>query len=145
MSRLIFVSIATVTFAIFTLAQQKSSQHNTTKVSSKFSQAANKALVAIGNSSNDDAVTRDPIVQQAFNDADAAAVSKPETEVMTRLTLLSATRPLLLSLLKHTPPESEQHQKASSDLDKTDGCITAMRKTLRGLSGEKPEECDGLL
>jgi hypothetical protein len=130
-----------MTLAVSTLAQQKNSQHNTTKVSRGFAQAANKALVAIGNSVNDDALTRDPVVQQAFNDADAVAFSKPETEVMTRLTLLSAMRPLELSMLKYTDPESEKHKKAFSDLHKTDACITAMRQVLHSLSGDEPKEC----
>jgi len=47
MKHRIFVSIATMTLAVSTLAQQKSIQHNPTKVGKEFSQAANKAPVAI--------------------------------------------------------------------------------------------------
>jgi hypothetical protein len=140
----IFWSILLVmTLAVSALARQKGSHYNSTKVSKEFSQAANKALVAIGNSSNEEGLTRDPIVQQACNDADAAVLSKPENDVIVRLTLLATMRPIKLGVLKYTASGSERHQKAIAELSKVDGCITAMRKALRSLSGDEPKICTG--
>jgi hypothetical protein len=99
--------------------------------------------VAIGNSSNEEGLTRDPIVQQACNDADAAVLSKPENDVIVRLTLLATMRPIKLGVLKYTASGSERHQKAIAELSKVDGCITAMRKALRSLSGDEPKICTG--
>jgi hypothetical protein len=138
----IFWSLLLVmTLAVSALARQKGSHHNSTAVSKEFSQAANQALVAIENSSNDEGLTLDPIVQQAFDDANAAALSKPENDVLLRLTLLAAMRPIKLGVLKYTASENERHQKAIAELSKVDGCITAMRKALRSLSGDEPTVC----
>jgi hypothetical protein len=139
--KILWSILLVITLAVSALAQQKGRHHNSTTVSKKFSQAANKALVAIGNSSNEEGLTLDPIVQQACNDADAVALSKPENDVILRLTLLAAMRSIKLGVLKYTASENEGHQKAIAELSKVDGCITATRKSLRSLSGDEPTIC----
>jgi membrane-associated protease RseP (regulator of RpoE activity) len=122
------------------------------EVSGEFAKAANLALVAIKNSdfagNPIDGGSADQTVVAAINNADAAAVSEPETAVFREIKVLSIMRPMVLQLLNLTagvPAGTGAHDqwvKSMNDLQRQNQCIAGWRLALRNLSGDKPRECD---
>jgi hypothetical protein len=144
---------------VATMSAQTGDKDKTTKVSSEFSQAANRALIAISHSTvaiysdpTEGSDDTDPVVRAALNSAEEAAFTKAENEVLSQIQLLAMIEPmrtqasLLTSQGVKLGSNSEQaHKDAEMNLHKTDECIAAMRKSLHKLSGDKPAECIGLL
>jgi uncharacterized membrane protein len=140
-------------------AQTGDKDKTTTKVSSEFSQEANRALIAISHSTmaiysdpTEGSDDTDPVVRQALNSAEEAAFTKAENVVLSQIQLLAMIEPsrtqalLLTSQGVKLGTNSEQARKdAEVKLRQTDECIDAMRKSLHKLSGDKPAECIGVL
>ena len=158
MSNAKLILIAAMSMAA-TMSAQTGEKDKTTKVSSEFSQAANRALIAISHSTTaiysdptEGSDDTDPLVRVALNSAEEVAFTKAENEVLGRIQLLAMIEPirtqasLLTSQGVKLGTNSEQaHKDAEMNLRKADECIDAMRKSLHRLSGEKPGECIGLL